>query len=59
MKVSVLSLVVLGMVSIAQAAEPFVAPDFVRELEDLDEVKKQAESGNKAVSFLLMEPGST
>lgn len=41
------------------AADPFVAPDFVKELEDLPEVIEEANVKNKGVTFLLMEPGST
>ena len=44
------------------AAEPLIVPDFViffEDLENLDEVQKEAAEANKAISFLLMEPGST
>jgi len=41
------------------AAEPFEAPSFVKELEDLDDVITTASSENKGITFLLMEPGST
>ena len=45
--------------SALQAAEPFVTPDFVKQLESLEAVKKEAADSNKGVTFLLMEPGST
>ncbi len=45
--------------SYLHAAEPFVAPDFVKELEDLPEVVERANVENKGITFLLMEPGST
>ncbi|MEM7697301.1 MAG: hypothetical protein AAF236_02725 [Verrucomicrobiota bacterium] len=44
------------------AAEPLIVPDsviFFEDLENLDEVKKEAAEANKAITFLLMEPGST
>jgi len=44
------------------AGEPLITPDFVKYLEDLenlDGVKKEAAEKNKGVTFLLMEPGST
>ena len=44
------------------AAEPLIVPDFVifyEDLENLDGVKKEAKKENKAITFLLMEPGST
>lgn len=44
------------------AAEPLIVPDsviFFEDLENLDGVKKEAAEANKAISFLLMEPGST
>lgn len=44
------------------AAEPLIVPDYViffEDLENLDGVKKEAAKSNKAISFLLMEPGST
>ncbi len=58
MKINVFLLSLIGAVSI-QAADPFVAPDFVKELDALSEVKKKATKDNKGVTFLLMEPGST
>ena len=42
-----------------QAAEPFVAPSFVKELKDLEQAKKEAADSHKGITFLLMEPGST
>ena len=41
------------------AAEPFKAPDFVKEFKDLKQAQKEAADSNKGVTFLLMEPGST
>ncbi|MGY8639627.1 MAG: hypothetical protein ACKVJU_00885 [Verrucomicrobiales bacterium] len=41
------------------AAEQFVAPSFVKELDQLEKIQKKAAKENKAVTFLLMEPGST
>ena len=44
------------------AAEPLIVPEFVvffEDLENLDEIKEEAAEKNKAISFLLMEPGST
>lgn len=52
-------LALLAGFTIANASEPFEAPSFVKELEDLDEVRADAASANKGVTFLLMEPGST
>jgi hypothetical protein len=49
-------------VSALQAAEPLIVPDeviFFEDLENLDGIKKEAAEANKAISFLLMEPGST
>jgi len=43
----------------ASAAEPFVAPDCVRELDELEEAMATASSERKGITFLLMEPGST
>ena len=40
-------------------AEPFKAPDFVKEFKDLKQAQKEAADSNKGVTFLLMEPGST
>lgn len=59
--------IVLAFVSLIgaaalHAAEPLIVPDFVvwfEDLENIDEVKKKAAEENKAISFLLMEPGST
>ncbi|MDB4662432.1 hypothetical protein OAE61_02235 [Verrucomicrobiales bacterium] len=58
MKISLLVGCLFGAVSLF-AADPFVAPSFVKELEDLEKVQKKAIKENKAVTFLLMEPGST
>lgn len=57
-----LALVTLLGVSALQAAEPLIVPDeviFFEDLENLDGIKKEAAEANKAISFLLMEPGST
>lgn len=57
-----LALVSLIGAAALHAAEPLIVPDFViwfEDLENLDEVKKQAAEENKAITFLLMEPGST
>jgi hypothetical protein len=57
-----LALVTLLGVSALQAAEPLIVPDeviFFEDLENLDGIKKEATEANKAISFLLMEPGST
>ena len=59
MKPLLLALVFLGITHSIHAAEPFVAPSFVKELKDLEEVKKAAAENNLAITFLLMEPGST
>ena len=52
-------LAVAGFVNFLHGAEPFVPPEFVKELKDLDAVMSDAEANNKGVTFLLMEPGST
>ena len=57
-----LALVTLLGVSALQAAEPLIVPDeviFFEDLENLDGIKKEAAEANKAISFLLIEPGST
>jgi hypothetical protein len=59
-----IALVLLSLIGAAalHAAEPLIVPDFVvffEDLENLDEVKKKAAEENKAITFLLMEPGST
>ena len=57
-----LTLVSLFGAATLHAAEPLIVPDFViwfEDLENLDGVKKKATEENKAISFLLMEPGST
>jgi len=57
-----LALITLLGVSALQAAEPLIVPDevvFFEDLENLDGIKKEAAEANKAISFLLMEPGST
>ncbi|MDF1816502.1 MAG: hypothetical protein P1V20_30150 [Verrucomicrobiales bacterium] len=51
--------ILFGPSLLLHAAEPFVPPQFVKELKDLQSVKSLAARDNKAVSFLLMEPGST
>ncbi|MBP83568.1 MAG: hypothetical protein CMO61_06940 [Verrucomicrobiales bacterium] len=51
----------IGAVAL-HAAEPLIVPDcvvFFEDLENLDEVKEEAAKTNKAITFLLMEPGST
>ena len=61
MKIALALLTLLG-VSALQAAEPLIVPDevvFFEDLENLDGIKKEAAEANKAISFLLMEPGST
>lgn len=47
------------LVGSLSAAEPFDPPSFVKELEDLEDIQTKAANENKAVAFLLMEPGST
>lgn len=59
-----IALVLVSLVGAAalHAAEPLIVPDFVvffEDLENIDEVKKEAAENNKGISFLLMEPGST
>ena len=57
-----LALFTLIGASALHAAEPLIVPDcviFFEDLENLDEVKKEAAEANKAITFLLMEPGST
>ncbi len=59
-----MALVLVSLIGAAAlpAAEPLIVPDFVvwfEDLENLDEVKKKADDENKAIAFLLMEPGST
>ncbi len=61
MRIALVLLSLIGAASL-HAAEPLIVPDFVvwfEDLENLDEVKKKAAEENKAVAFLLMEPGST
>ncbi len=61
MKIAMALVTLLG-VSALQAAEPLIVPDeviFFEDLENLDGIKKEATEANKAISFLLMEPGST
>ncbi len=44
------------------AAEPLIVPDYVvffEDLDNLDGVQKEAAEANKAITFILMEPGST
>ena len=59
MKISVLLAFILGTALSLQAAPPFVTPSYVKELEDLEKVKKTAAENNKGITFFLMEPGST
>ena len=59
-----IALVLVSLIGAAalHAAEPLIVPDYViffEDLENLDEVKKEAAEKNKCISFLLMEPGST
>ena len=56
--VGLLGATLLGT-SALHAADPFVVPSFVKELEDLDEVMSDAARERKGITFLLMEPGST
>lgn len=61
MRIALVLLTLIGAASL-HAAEPLIVPDFVvwfEDLENLDEVKEKAAEENKAISFLLMEPGST
>jgi len=61
MKIALALITLLG-VSALQAAGPLIVPDeviFFEDLENLDGIKKEAAEANKAISFLLMEPGST
>lgn len=59
-----IALVLVSLIGAAalHAAEPLIVPDnviFYEDLENLDGVQKEAAEANKAISFLLMEPGST
>ena len=59
-----IALVLVSLIGAAalHAAEPLIVPDYVvfyEDLENLDGVKKEAAEKNKAICFLLMEPGST
>lgn len=61
MRIALVLLSLIGVTTL-QAAEPLIVPDFVifyEDLDNLDEVKKEAAENNKAITFLLMEPGST
>ncbi len=61
MKIALVLLSLIGA-SALHAAEPLIIPDYViffEDLENLDGVKKEAAEANKAITFLLMEPGST
>ena len=61
MRIALVLLSLLGA-SALHAAEPLIVPDYViffEDLENLDEVKKEAAEAKKAITFLLMEPGST
>ena len=61
MRIALALLSLIG-VSALDAAEPLIVPDYViffEDLENLDEVQKEAAEANKAIAFLLMEPGST
>ncbi len=60
MKLRLLSVAVVLIAAIsARAADPFVLPSHVKELEDLDKAISKAEKEQKGITFLLMEPGST
>ena len=52
-------LTVLGLALSVRAADPFVVPQFLKDLDQLQEAKKEAADLHKGISFLLMEPGST
>ena len=59
-----IALVLVSLIGAAalHAAEPLIVPDnviFYEDLENLEGVQKEAAEANKAISFLLMEPGST
>ena len=61
MRIALVLLSLFGAAAL-HAAEPLIVPDcviFFEDLENLDEVKKNAAKENKAITFLLMEPGST
>lgn len=61
MRIALILLSLIGAATL-QAREPLITPDFVKYLEDLenlDGVKKEAAEENKGVMWLLMEPGST
>ena len=61
MRITLVLISLLGAAAL-HAAEPLIVPDcvvFFEDLENLDEVKKEAAESNKAVTFILMEPGST
>ncbi|MCG8600714.1 MAG: hypothetical protein MI807_11270 [Verrucomicrobiales bacterium] len=61
MRIALVLVSLLGA-SMLHAAEPLIVPDcviFFEDLENLDGIKKEAAEANKAISFLLMEPGST
>lgn len=61
MRIALVLVFLIGATAL-RAAEPLIVPDFVlwfEDLENLEGVKKQAAEENKAIAFLLMEPGST
>lgn len=61
MKIALVLVSLIGAAAL-HAAEPLIVPDcviFYEDLENLDGVKKEAAEKNKAIAFLLMEPGST
>ena len=61
MRIALALVSLIGAASL-HAAEPLIVPDCViwfEDLENLDAVKKEAAKENKAISFLLMELGST
>jgi hypothetical protein len=61
MRIALVLLSLFGALAL-HAAEPLIVPDhviFFEDLENLDGVKKEAAKANKAITFLLMEPGST
>ena len=59
MRIVLLAACLFGASALLHAAEPFVAPDFVKTFEEMEEAKEEAARDKKGITFLLMEPGST
>ena len=61
MRIALILVSLIGAAAL-HAGEPLITPDFVKYLEDLenlDGIKEEAAEQNKGIMFLLMEPGST